>query len=170
MLPMSLALAVASVPVAASLPFPVSAPAEGSPSASVTAAISICFAPAQDCAGLVVAAIEHARHQILVNAYNLTTGAGIVEALVRARARGVDVQLIADKRTPCERNTGITALADVGTPIWIDRVVPIAHAKGFSKNNLNTEGISSTLLAWGIRGSSGANIERWRVGWTRRRC
>src|ERR1700741_5152016 len=43
-------------------------------------------------------------------------------------------------------------------------------AKDLSKNNLNTEGISSTLLAWGIRGSSGANIERWRVGWTRRRC
>lgn len=129
MLPMSLVLAVASVPVAASLPFPVSAPAEGPPSASVTAAISICFAPAQDCASLIVATIERARHQILVNAYNLTTGAGIVEALVRARTRGVDVRLIADKRTPCERNTGITALADVGTPIWIDRVVPTAHAK-----------------------------------------
>ena len=74
-------------------------------------------------------AIDRARRQILVSAYNLTTGAGIVEALLRARDRGVDVRLIADKRTPCERNTGIDPLAAAGTPIWIDRSVPIAHAK-----------------------------------------
>jgi phospholipase D len=94
-----------------------------------SAAIAVCFAPEQDCAAFAVAAIDRAQHQILANAYNLTTGAGIVEALVRARVRGVDVRLIADKRTPCERNTGIDALAEAGTPIWIDRTVPIAHAK-----------------------------------------
>ena len=93
------------------------------------AAISTCFAPEQDCAAFAVQAIDRARRQILVSAYNLTTGAGIVEALLRARARGVDVRLIADKRTPCERNTGIDPLAAAGTPIWIDRTVPIAHAK-----------------------------------------
>ena len=78
---------------------------------------------------MTIAVIDRARQRILVNAYNLTTGAGIVEALVRARTRGVDVRLIADKRTPCERNTGIAALAEAGTPIWIDGTVPIAHAK-----------------------------------------
>jgi phospholipase D len=117
----ALAVAVAAAPAAA--PVPVSA------GAATPAAIAVCFAPEQDCATVAVAAIEGARREILVGAYNLTTGAGIVEALVRARARGVDVQLIADKRTPCERNTGIDALADAGTPIWIDRSVPIAHAK-----------------------------------------
>ncbi len=94
-----------------------------------SAAIWVCFAPEQDCAAVAVAAIDRARRQILVSAYNLTTGAGIVEALVRARERGVDVRLIADKRTPCERNPGIDPLAAAGTPIWIDRRVPIAHAK-----------------------------------------
>lgn len=93
------------------------------------AAISVCFAPEEDCAAFAVAAIDRARRQILVNAYNLTTGAGIVEALVQARLRGVDVELIADKRTPCERNTGVEALAAAGAPVWIDRTVPIAHAK-----------------------------------------
>ncbi len=129
MLPVLLALAVASVPVAASLPFPAPVPTIGPASAPVSAAISVCFAPQQDCAGLVIAAIDRAHDQILVNAYNLTTGSGILEALVQARARGVDVRLIADKRTPCERNTGIVVLSDAGTPIWIDRTVPIAHAK-----------------------------------------
>lgn len=95
----------------------------------IEAAISVCFAPEEDCAAIVAGAIDRARQRILVSAYNLTIGAGIVEALVRARSRGVDVELIADKRTPCERNTGIDALAEAGTPIWIDRTVPIAHAK-----------------------------------------
>lgn len=117
----ALALALAATPATA--PLPVSA------GSATPAAISVCFAPEHDCASVAIEAIGRARREILVNAYNLTTGAGIVEALVRARARGVDVQLIADKRTPCERNTGIDALADAGTPIWIDRSVPIAHAK-----------------------------------------
>lgn len=93
------------------------------------ATVAVCFAPEEDCAAFAVGAIDRARRQILVSAYNLTTGSGIVEALVRARERGVDVRLIADKRTPCERNPGIDALAQAGTPIWIDRAVPIAHAK-----------------------------------------
>jgi phosphatidylserine/phosphatidylglycerophosphate/cardiolipin synthase-like enzyme len=95
----------------------------------IEAAISVCFAPEQDCAAIVAEAIDRAQQRVLVSAYNLTIGAGIVEALVRARTRGVDVELIADKRTPCERNTGIDALAAAGAPIWIDRTVPIAHAK-----------------------------------------
>ncbi len=93
------------------------------------AAIAVCFAPEEDCAGFAVGAIDLARRQILVSAYNLTTGAGIVEALVQARQRGVDVRLIADKRSPCERNAGLEVLAQAGAPIWIDRRVPIAHAK-----------------------------------------
>jgi phosphatidylserine/phosphatidylglycerophosphate/cardiolipin synthase-like enzyme len=111
----ALALALAAAPAAQPLPI-----AAGT-GAAASAAISVCFAPEEDCAAVAVEAIEQARREILVNAYNLTTGAGIVEALVRARSRGVDVRLIADKRTPCERNTGIDALADAGTPIWIDR-------------------------------------------------
>jgi len=93
------------------------------------ATVAVCFAPEEDCAAFAVGTIDRARRQILVSAYNLTTGSGIVEALVRARERGVDVRLIADKRTPCERNPGIDVLAQAGTPIWIDHEVPIAHAK-----------------------------------------
>jgi hypothetical protein len=48
-------------------------------------------------------------------AYVLTTGSGIVDALVRAKERGVDVRLIADKATLCQRETGIEPLAAAGT-------------------------------------------------------
>lgn len=115
------ALAATSLLFAAAPPLPRSVPA--------APAIEVCFAPEQNCAGLAVRTIEQARRRILVSAYNLTTGTGIVEALVQARDRGVDVRLVADKRTPCERNSGIAALAAAGTPIWIDYTVPIAHAK-----------------------------------------
>jgi phosphatidylserine/phosphatidylglycerophosphate/cardiolipin synthase-like enzyme len=64
----------------------------------------------------------------LVGAYGLTVGSGIVEALARAKRRGVDVRLIADT-TPCRRNSGILLLADAGVPIWIDDQARIAHEK-----------------------------------------
>ena len=66
---------------------------------------------------------------LLVSAYTLTSGSGIVEALVRAKQRRVDVKLIADKTTPCERGSGIDPLAHAGVPVWIDRGVRMAHAK-----------------------------------------
>jgi phosphatidylserine/phosphatidylglycerophosphate/cardiolipin synthase-like enzyme len=105
-----------------------------SPAATATsiisnAAIAVCFAPEEDCSAFAVRAINNAERQILVGAYGLTTGSGIVEALVRAKERGVDVRLIADKTTPCERQSGIEPLAAAGVPVWIDDQARIAHAK-----------------------------------------
>jgi NAD(P)-dependent dehydrogenase (short-subunit alcohol dehydrogenase family) len=49
--------------------------------------------------------------------------------LVRAKERGVDVRLIADRTTPCERESGIEPLAAAGVPVWIDAQARVAHAK-----------------------------------------
>jgi phosphatidylserine/phosphatidylglycerophosphate/cardiolipin synthase-like enzyme len=102
------------------------APAEA---AAPSATIDTCFAPESDCAAFAVHAIDHAEREILVGAYGLTTGAGIVEALLRAHRRGVEVKLIADRSTPCGRNSGIDPLAGAGVPVWIDHIARIAHAK-----------------------------------------
>ena len=101
------------------------------PASSVTsgAAIAVCFSPEEDCSTFTIRVIDNAERQILVDAYGLTTGSGIAEALLRAEERGVDVQLIADKTTLCERASGIEPLAAAGVPIWIDRDVRVAHAK-----------------------------------------
>src|SRR5690349_13386165 len=56
-------------------------------------------------------------------------GSGIVEALARAKGRGVDVRLIADKTTPCSRNSGVPLFVNAGIPIWIDAQPRIAHEK-----------------------------------------
>jgi phosphatidylserine/phosphatidylglycerophosphate/cardiolipin synthase-like enzyme len=97
--------------------------------ATPSATLEICFAPESDCAAFAVRAIELAENEILVGAYGLTTGSGIVEALLRAHQPGVNVKLIADKTTPCGRNSGIEPLASAGVPIWIDHSARIAHAK-----------------------------------------
>src|SRR5207245_139338 len=89
------------------------------PTASVAsgAAVAVCFSPEEDCAAFAVRAINNAESEILVSAYGLTTGSGIVEALARAKGRGVDVRLIADKTTPCGRASGVDPLAAAGVPI-----------------------------------------------------
>jgi len=93
------------------------------------AAVVVCFSPEEDCTAFAVDAIDRAESQILVNAYGLTTSSSTVKALVRAKQRGVDVKLISDRTTPCERNSGINPLARAGIPIWIDHGARIAHAK-----------------------------------------
>ena len=97
--------------------------------AAPSATIETCFAPENDCAAFAVQAIDRAEREILVGAYGLTTGSGIVEALLRAHRRGVGVKLIADRTTPCGRNSGVDLLASEGVPVWIDYSARIAHAK-----------------------------------------
>ena len=97
--------------------------------AAPSATIDTCFAPESDCAAFAVRAIDHAEREILVGAYGLTTGSGIVEALLRASRRGIEVKLIVDKTTPCGRNSGIDPLASAGVAVWIDHSARIAHAK-----------------------------------------
>ena len=115
--------------VALSLALGVSAPCCRPPRWPRAQQIAVCFSPEEDCAAFAVRAINNAEREILVGAYGLTTGSGIVEALVRAKERGVDVRLIADKTSPCERESGIEPLAAAGVPIWIDAQARIAHAK-----------------------------------------
>ena len=76
--------------------------------AAPSATIDTCFAPESDCAAFAVRAIEHAEREILVGAYGLTTGSGIVEALLRASRRGIDVKLIVDKTTHVAATAGST--------------------------------------------------------------
>jgi phospholipase D len=98
-------------------------------SASTDAAIAVCFAPEEDCAAFAVRAIDNAEREILVAAYRLTVGSGIVGALIRAKERGVDVRVIADRAAPCGRASGIDPLGAAGVPIWIDDRARLAHAK-----------------------------------------
>jgi phospholipase D len=98
----------------------------------VSASVSVCFVPGEDCAARIIEAISSARHQIRVQAYGFTSPA-ILGALAGAHHRGVDVQVILDRsndRSGSEaRYSGATYVANVGVPVWIDTASGIAHNK-----------------------------------------
>jgi phosphatidylserine/phosphatidylglycerophosphate/cardiolipin synthase-like enzyme len=141
------------------------------------ATYAACFIPGQDCTGLIVEDIGHARRQIRVQAYSFTS-VPIAEALIEAARRGIDVKTILDKSHRSERHTAATLLANAGIPVAIDDHVAIAHNKviiidgdtvitgsfNFTKaaQDLNAENI---LVIHGDRGLAKLYIANWQSRW-----
>ena len=77
------------------------------------------FSPNGGCTEAVVSALDGAKKTVLVQAYRFTS-APIAKALVDAKHRGVDVQVILDKSQRTARYTSATFLANEGVPTYID--------------------------------------------------
>ena len=86
------------------------------------------FSPNGGCTQAVVSVLNTAQKTVLVQAYSFTS-APIARALVDAKKRGVDVQVILDKSQRTERYSSATFLANEGIPTYIDPVHKIAHNK-----------------------------------------
>lgn len=86
------------------------------------------FSPKGGCTRAVVNELNGAMRQVLVQAYSFTS-APIARALVDAKRRGVDVQVILDKSQRGERYSSATFLSNEGVPTYIDPVHKIAHNK-----------------------------------------
>jgi phosphatidylserine/phosphatidylglycerophosphate/cardiolipin synthase-like enzyme len=95
---------------------------------AASASVETCFVPAQHCDMRIVAAIDAARSEIRVQAYGFSSRP-ILAALVRAHARGVDVQVLLDRSNEQGRRTGLTMMREADIPVWIDHVPGIAHVK-----------------------------------------
>lgn len=112
-------LLAAALPVAASEPLQL----------SLRGTAQVAFTPGDEAATLVLEALRLARRQVLVQAYSLTHK-DIARALVDARRRGIDVQVIAD---PVQHERGATSqiawLAEQGVPVWMDGEHAAAHNK-----------------------------------------
>jgi phosphatidylserine/phosphatidylglycerophosphate/cardiolipin synthase-like enzyme len=78
-----------------------------------TGTIEYAFTPGDDAAGLVVRTIDAAQTMVLVQAFSFTHRA-IAAALIRARRRGLDVQVIVDPQQAelIENNVVPTLVAD----------------------------------------------------------
>jgi phospholipase D len=96
--------------------------------APVDANVSVCFVPSEDCEGEVADAINRSNKQIRVQAYGFTS-TRILNALVGAVRRGIDVQLVLDKSNAEKRYAGARLMALAGAKVWIDDRVAIAHNK-----------------------------------------
>lgn len=86
------------------------------------------FSPNGGCTQAVVDQLNGAKMQVLVQAYSFTS-VPIARALVDAKRRGMDVQVILDKSQRGERYSSATFLANEGVPTFIDPAHKIAHNK-----------------------------------------
>ncbi|MEJ5211904.1 MAG: phospholipase D-like domain-containing protein, partial [Burkholderiales bacterium] len=85
-----------------------------------TGSIELAFTPEDNAIHLMVEAIRQARRAILVQAFSFTSNE-IAFALIEAKRRGVDVQVVADgEQTVKLENSRIPLLARAGIPVWLD--------------------------------------------------
>lgn len=87
------------------------------------------FMPGGEAGSRIIAALDSAQRQVLVQAYSFTHRA-IAEALVAAHRRGLDVRVIAD---PEQHDRIATSLLDTlvaqGVPVYLDGQHAAAHDK-----------------------------------------
>lgn len=90
---------------------------------------STCFTPPERCGDLIVKHIGSAKKSIYVQAYYITSKK-IISALIDAKKKGIDVQLILDRTNLSEGNkTKLKMLSEAGITLYQDRVPGIAHNK-----------------------------------------
>lgn len=90
--------------------------------------LDVGFSPDGSAERLVVQAIEHAQHEILMAAYSFTNKQ-IAKALVDAHRRGVKVRAVLDQSQRSEHYSAATFLAHAGVPVRIDSRHAIMHNK-----------------------------------------
>jgi phosphatidylserine/phosphatidylglycerophosphate/cardiolipin synthase-like enzyme len=96
--------------------------------ATAAANTRVYFSPFGGCTDAVEASLLLAKSNVLVQAYSFTS-APIAKALVDAKKRGVDVEVLLDKSQRSEQYTSATFLANEGVPVFIDDSHRIAHNK-----------------------------------------
>jgi phosphatidylserine/phosphatidylglycerophosphate/cardiolipin synthase-like enzyme len=92
------------------------------------AQVEVFFSPKGGCTNAIKTALDAAKSVVLVQAYSFTS-APIAKALVDAKNRGVDVQVILDKSQKTEKYSGATFLMNAGIATFIDSKHKIAHNK-----------------------------------------
>jgi phosphatidylserine/phosphatidylglycerophosphate/cardiolipin synthase-like enzyme len=91
--------------------------------------VQVAFTPWDDAEAMIVDAIRRAREQILVQAYSFTSRT-LAHALVAAKRRGVDVQVIADReQTFSGEVSRIPDLVQAGIPVALEVRYQSAHNK-----------------------------------------
>jgi phosphatidylserine/phosphatidylglycerophosphate/cardiolipin synthase-like enzyme len=94
-----------------------------------TGSIEIAFTPDDRIDRLIVGAIDTARHEVLVQAYSFTDHS-IARALLRARKRGAEVRVVADREQARSLPQNVLPeLVGGGVEVWLDGNFQAAHNK-----------------------------------------
>ncbi len=92
------------------------------------ASIFVCFVPDGHGNSLIVKLIDHAKRSVLVEAYNFTSKS-IFNALIRAKQRGLRVEILLDKADLKPRYNIIEKLKRFNIPFKIDFSPAVTHNK-----------------------------------------
>jgi len=96
------------------------------------------FSPNGQALNLVLKSINSAKTTIRVAAYSFTSKP-IALALLNAKNRGVDVQVIADEKSNSRKYSAVSFLANHGIPVRLDGKYPIFHHKFIIIDNNSIE-------------------------------
>ncbi len=91
--------------------------------------VQVAFTPWDNAEAMIVACIRQAKHQILVQAFSFTSRA-LANALIAAKRRGVEVQVMADReQTFSGEASRIPELVRAGIPVMLEVRYQSAHNK-----------------------------------------
>lgn len=91
--------------------------------------VQVAFTPWDNAEAMIVDGIRRARHQILVQAFSFTSRT-LANALMAAKRRGVDVQVMADRaQTFSGEASRIPDLIQAGIPVMLEVRYQSAHNK-----------------------------------------
>ena len=99
----------------------------GTPFAA-TGTLQYAFTAEDHADEMIIAAIDAAQGQVLMQAYSLTHRR-VADALIRARSRGVEVAIIADQEQSRANPAMLRELARAGVPLLFDAQHGAAHNK-----------------------------------------
>lgn len=97
-------------------------------SGCVCTKIIVCFTPQEKCSTHIIDVIDRSQKSILVQAYTFTSKP-IAKSLIRAKERGVSVEVILDGSQLSSKYSVISCLFIQEIPIYIDYKPAIAHNK-----------------------------------------
>ncbi len=91
--------------------------------------ISVCFTPPSRCGNFIVEKIKEAKQSIYIQAYGFTSKK-IIDALIEAKNRGVEIEIILDRSNFHKKKQNIIRLLESNQiTIYQDKVAGIAHNK-----------------------------------------
>jgi phosphatidylserine/phosphatidylglycerophosphate/cardiolipin synthase-like enzyme len=144
--------------------------------------LQAAFSPWDDVESLVVATIDGARKQVLVQAY-LLTSKKIAATLIAAKRRGIDVRVLADARqSDGTESSKLAAIAAAGVPVWLETKYQNAHNKVIVIDTGTSQATTITgsfNFTWSAQNKNAENIlvvrnnpalaSRYALNWERHR-
>lgn len=128
---------------------------------------------------LVLSVIDAAKSQIRMLSYSFTARA-IVDALIRAKGRGVDVMLVVDEKGNRDNYSqkALRAVASAGIPVRLDSHYAIQHDKTIITDGVNVETGSfnftdsaekrnseNALVIWNLPSLAKDYLAHWQSRW-----